>query len=98
MHSTKCRFWSSKLRGLVRLQLISENYSRCLSIFRVFTQPGSNSEELSVSKCLPGYPRKRTSLDAVGMSQRCQEETSPIFAAPYVSLFLSLSCGHKRGQ
>ncbi|HXQ04445.1 MAG TPA: hypothetical protein VN831_06790, partial [Bradyrhizobium sp.] len=28
------------IRGLVRLQLISENYSRRLSIFRLFTQPG----------------------------------------------------------
>ena len=37
---------------------------------------GSNSEELSLSKCLPDYSRKRTSLDAVGMSQRCQERKS----------------------
>src|ERR1700686_2719356 len=32
------------LRGPVRLRLISENYSRRLSIFRVFTQPGSKTE------------------------------------------------------
>jgi hypothetical protein len=31
------------------------------------------SEELSLSKCLPGYIRRRTSLDTVAMSQRCQE-------------------------
>jgi hypothetical protein len=35
-HSTMRRFWPSKLRGLARLQLISENYSRCLSIFLSF--------------------------------------------------------------
>jgi hypothetical protein len=28
-----------------------------------------------VSKCLPGYPRKRTSLNTVGMSQRCHNRT-----------------------
>ncbi|SHJ67191.1 hypothetical protein SAMN05444159_1196 [Bradyrhizobium lablabi] len=33
---------------------------------------GSKSEELILSKCLPGYPSKRTSLDTVGMSQTCQ--------------------------
>src|SRR5882757_7129554 len=33
---------------------------------------GPNPEELSLSKYLPGYPRKRTSLDTVGMSQKCQ--------------------------
>src|SRR5713226_10718625 len=33
---------------------------------------GSNCEEPSVSKYLPGYPRKRTLLNTVGMSQRCQ--------------------------
>src|SRR5450755_3724539 len=32
---------------------------------------GSNSEELSPSKRLPGCARQRTSLDAVGTSQRC---------------------------
>jgi hypothetical protein len=36
---------------------------------------GSNSEELNLSGCLPGYLRKRTSLDAVGMSQTCQFQT-----------------------
>src|ERR1700692_60803 len=36
---------------------------------------GSNSEELSVSKCLPSYTQKRTSPDTVGMSQKCQQET-----------------------
>ena len=34
------------IRGLVRLQLISENYSRRLSIFRLFTQPGAKTEVL----------------------------------------------------
>jgi hypothetical protein len=29
--------------------LISENYSRCLSIFRVFTQPGSKTEVSQVA-------------------------------------------------
>src|ERR1700722_4111365 len=71
-HSTKCRFWSSKLRGLVRLQLISENYSRCLSIFRVFTQPGANSELESRSRRVRSTPDERTSSPPVGMSQRCQ--------------------------
>jgi hypothetical protein len=33
--------------------------------------------ELSLSKCLPGYPPKRISLDAVGMSQKCQKRTWP---------------------
>jgi hypothetical protein len=32
---------------------------------------GSTSEELGLSKCLPGYTRQRTSLDAVGRSQTC---------------------------
>src|SRR5713226_8035799 len=36
---------------------------------------GSNCEELSVSKCLPGYPRKRTLLNTVGMSQGCHLRT-----------------------
>jgi hypothetical protein len=36
---------------------------------------GSNCEKLSVSKYLPGYSSKRTSLDAVDMSQRCQFRT-----------------------
>src|SRR3984893_18876729 len=36
------------------------------------SEMGSKTEELSLSKCLPGYPRKRTLLDTVGMSQRCQ--------------------------
>jgi enamine deaminase RidA (YjgF/YER057c/UK114 family) len=31
---------------------------------------GSNWEELSVSKCLPGYPWKQTLLNTVGMFQR----------------------------
>jgi hypothetical protein len=42
---------------------------------------GSNWEEFSVSKCLPGYPRKRTSIDNVGMSQRCHDRTSQLDAA-----------------
>jgi hypothetical protein len=31
-----------------------------------------------VSKCLPGYAQKRTSLDTVGMSQKCQDATSKL--------------------
>ena len=33
---------------------------------------GSNREELSPSKCLPGCPRQRTLLGTAGMSQTCQ--------------------------
>jgi hypothetical protein len=33
-------------------------------------QSGSKSEELSLSKFLPSYPRKRTSLDTVGIGSK----------------------------
>src|SRR5882757_5546588 len=42
---------------------------------RVFTQPGSNSEELSTSICFPLCPRTRTLLDAGGTSHLCHEQT-----------------------
>jgi hypothetical protein len=42
----------------------------------VLVSNGSNREELTASKCLPSYPRKRTLLNAVGMSQRCQQQKS----------------------
>jgi hypothetical protein len=34
----------------------------------------SNGQKLRVSKCLPSYPSKRTSLNTVGMSQKCRVE------------------------
>jgi hypothetical protein len=35
----------------------------------------SAEEELSLSKCFPGFIQKQTSLDTVGMSQMCQFRT-----------------------
>src|SRR5258706_4321951 len=46
-------------RGLVRLQLISENYSRRLSIFRLFTQPGSKTEVLLLERHVRSTPKSR---------------------------------------
>jgi hypothetical protein len=37
-------------------------------ILKADVSVGSNSEELNLSKYLPGYIQKRTSLDAAGMS------------------------------
>jgi hypothetical protein len=47
------------IRGLVRLQLISENYSRRLSIFRLFTQPGSKTEVLLLERHVRSTPKSR---------------------------------------
>src|SRR5260221_6859500 len=75
-HSTKCRFWSSKLRGLVRLQLISENYSRRLSIFLSFHTARVISAVLTASQPLPVFPNQRTSSDRAGRSGSCQRTKS----------------------
>jgi hypothetical protein len=41
----------------------------------VFTQAGSKGEMLAASRCFPLFPQQRTSLNRVGMSVRCQQET-----------------------
>src|SRR6476620_10250918 len=62
------------IRGLVRLQLISENYSRRLSIFRLFAQPGSKTEAPAGTAC-PFYPQEQTSSGQSDMSVSCHDAT-----------------------
>jgi hypothetical protein len=54
-HSNKCHFWSSKLRGLVRLQLISEDYLVMFRFFEFSHSQGQSRRGRDASKA--GYIR-----------------------------------------
>jgi hypothetical protein len=43
---------------------------------------GSKCEILNQSRCFPVFHRKRTLIEAVGMSQTCQHATYPLFLGP----------------
>jgi hypothetical protein len=61
--------------------------------FAANVRSGSKGEILAASRCFPLYPQNRTSLNAVGMSETCQQETRQpsVFVCPPTSMLTVVS-------